>query len=34
LLAIGKRTGPDKPYGGRAPMESRVFADKWGNGWK
>jgi nitroreductase len=34
LLAIGKRTGPDKPYGGRAPMESRVFVDKWGNGLK
>jgi nitroreductase len=34
LLAIGKRTGPDKAYGGRAPMESRVFVDNWGNGWK
>jgi nitroreductase len=34
LLGIGKRTGPDKPYGGRAPMESRVFAERWGNGWK
>ncbi len=34
LLSIGKRKGPDKPYGGRAPMETRVFADKWGNGLK
>jgi nitroreductase len=34
MLSIGKLKGPDKPYGGRAPMETRVFADKWGNGLK
>ena len=34
LLSIGKRLGPDKPYGGSAAMETRVFADKWGHGWK
>ncbi len=34
LLSIGHRKGDDKPYGGRAPMETRVFRDKWGNGWK
>jgi nitroreductase len=34
LLAIGHRKGADKPYGGRAPMETRVFADRWGNGLK
>ena len=34
LLSIGKRTGPDKPYGGRAPLEELVYEDRWGNGLK
>lgn len=34
LLGIGRLKGQDKPYGGRAPMESRVYADRWGNGLK
>jgi len=34
LLSIGRRKGEDKKYGGRAPMETRVFADRWGNGLK
>ena len=34
LLAIGKRTGPDKPYGGARAHGIRVFIDKWGNGFQ
>lgn len=34
LLAIGHRKGEDKKYGGRAPMETKIFAEKWGNGLK
>lgn len=30
LLAIGKRKGPDKPYGGRFDPSRTVFADVWG----
>jgi nitroreductase len=30
LLAIGRRKGPDKPYGGRFDTSRTVFADEWG----
>lgn len=30
LLAIGRRKGPDKPYGGRFDPSHTVFADEWG----
>lgn len=30
LLAIGKRKGPDKPYGGRFDTSRTVFAEDWG----
>ena len=30
LLAIGKRKGPDKPYGGRFDPSHTVFAEQWG----
>ena len=30
LLAIGKRKGDKKPYGGRFPMDHTVFGDTWG----
>lgn len=30
LLAIGRRKGPDKPFGGRFKPERVVFADEWG----
>jgi nitroreductase len=30
LLAVGHRTGADKPYGGRFPIERVCFADEWG----
>jgi nitroreductase len=30
LLAIGRRKGPDKPYGGRFDPSRTVFADEWG----
>ncbi len=30
LLAIGRRTGADKPYGGRFDINRTVFADEWG----
>lgn len=30
LLAIGRRKGPDKPFGGRFPMSRAVFAEEWG----
>lgn len=30
LLAIGRRKGPDKPYGGRFDTAHTVFADEWG----
>jgi hypothetical protein len=33
-MSIGHLKGHDKPYGGRAAMETRVFADRWGNGLK
>ena len=29
LLAVGKREGPDKPYGGRFPSEHVVFGESW-----
>lgn len=32
LLAIGRRKGEDKPYGGRFPMERVFFAEEWGKG--
>ena len=32
LLAIGKRKGEDKPYGGRFSMERVFFAEEWGKG--
>jgi nitroreductase len=32
LLAIGKRKGEDKPYGGRFPMGRVFFAEEWGKG--
>jgi len=30
LLGIGRRKGPDKPYGGRFDPERTVFAEEWG----
>jgi nitroreductase len=30
LLAIGRRKGPDKPYGGRFQPSRLVFGDEWG----
>ena len=30
LLGIGRRRGPDKPYGGRFDPVRTVFAEKWG----
>jgi len=30
LLAIGRRKGPEKPYGGRFDISRTVFADEWG----
>jgi nitroreductase len=30
LLAIGRRKGPDKPYGGRFDPEHTVFGEEWG----
>jgi len=30
LLAIGRRKGPDKPYGGRFDPSHTVFAEEWG----
>jgi nitroreductase len=30
LLAIGRRQGDDKPYGGRFPLERVGFAEEWG----
>lgn len=32
LLAIGRRTGNDKPYGGRFQSSKLVFQDRWGDG--
>lgn len=32
LLAIGKRKGDDKPYGGRFEMGRVFFAEEWGKG--
>lgn len=32
LLAIGRRKGNDKPYGGRFDGSKLVFAERWGNG--
>lgn len=34
LLAIGRRKGPDKPYGKRFAMERIIFDNKWGAGLK
>jgi len=31
LLAIGRRKGPDKPYGGRFDISRTVFAEEWGH---
>ncbi len=31
LLAIGRRAGNDKPYGGRFPREHVVFGERWGS---
>jgi nitroreductase len=30
MLAIGRRQGEDKPYGGRFPMSRFVFGEEWG----
>ena len=30
LLAVGRRKGEDKPYGGRFAMQHTVFAENWG----
>jgi len=30
LLAIGRRKGADKPYGGRFPLERVFYAEEWG----
>jgi nitroreductase len=30
LLAVGRRKGEDKRYGGRFPMQHTVFAENWG----
>jgi nitroreductase len=32
LLAIGRRAGDDKRYGGRFDLKRVVFEDRWGNG--
>jgi nitroreductase len=32
LLAVGRRKGEDKPYGGRFPMSHTVFGEEWGKG--
>jgi nitroreductase len=32
LLAIGRRAGDDKPYGGRFPLSRVFFAEEWGKG--
>lgn len=32
LLAIGRRKGPDKPYGGRFDPSRVVFGNEWGKG--
>jgi len=32
LLAIGRRKGEDKPYGGRFPLGRVFFAEEWGKG--
>lgn len=32
LLAVGRRAGDDKSYGGRFEMKRTVFAERWGNG--
>ena len=32
LLAIGRRKGEDKAYGGRFPMSRTVFGEEWGKG--
>jgi hypothetical protein len=29
LLGIGRRKGPDKPYGGRHEMRDICFSEKW-----
>ena len=34
LLAIGYGQPPDKPYGGRFPLERVVFAEKYGQPWQ
>lgn len=34
LLAIGRRKGDDKPYGGRFPLDRVFFAEEWGMGIK
>ncbi|HVP63606.1 MAG TPA: nitroreductase family protein [candidate division Zixibacteria bacterium] len=34
LLAIGKRKGEDKPYGGRFPIDYVAFDNTWGKGLK
>ena len=34
LLAVGRRKGPDKPYGKRFPMERLISAERWGQGMK
>jgi hypothetical protein len=30
LLAIGRRKGADKPYGGRFDVARTVFGEEWG----
>ncbi|PYP88931.1 MAG: nitroreductase family protein [Candidatus Angelobacter sp. Gp1-AA117] len=30
MLAIGRRKGPDKPYGGRFDTSRTIFAEEWG----
>ena len=34
LLAIGRRKGDDKPYGGRFPLDKLAFDNDWGKGLK
>ncbi len=34
LLAVGKRKGDDKPYGGRFSMSTIAFENEWGKGLK
>ncbi|MGH9942599.1 MAG: nitroreductase family protein [Pyrinomonadaceae bacterium] len=34
LLAIGRLRGPDKPYGGRFPLDQIVFSERYGEAWK